>query len=163
MENGDVIKAELYPEIAPNTVNNFISLVKKGYYDGLIFHRVIRGFMIQGGCPDGTGMGGPGYNIKGEFLQNGFANALAHTEGVLSMARAMHPDSAGSQFFIMHKNAPHLDGAYAAFGKVVEGMDVVNKIAETDTDYSDRPLTEQKMKKVTVDTMGIDYPEPERA
>ena len=163
MENGDVIKAELYPEIAPNTVYNFISLVKKGYYDGLIFHRVIRGFMIQGGCPVGTGMGGPGYNIKGEFLQNGFANALAHTEGVLSMARAMHPDSAGSQFFIMHKNAPHLDGAYAAFGKVVEGMDVVNKIAETDTDYSDRPLTEQKMKKVTVDTMGIDYPEPERA
>ena len=163
MENGDVIKAELYPEIAPNTVYNFISLVKKGYYDGLIFHRVIRGFMSQGGCPDGTGMGGPGYNIKGEFLQNGFANALAHTEGVLSMARAMHPDSAGSQFFIMHKNAPHLDGAYAAFGKVVEGMDVVNKIAETDTDYSDRPLTEQKMKKVTVDTMGIDYPEPERA
>ena len=150
MENGDIMKAELYPEIAPNTVNNFVSLVKKGYYDGLIFHRVINGFMIQGGCPDGTGMGGPGYTIKGEFAQNGFANNLAHTEGVLSMARAMHPDSAGSQFFIMHKAAPHLDGAYAAFGKIIEGMDIVNKIAETDTDYSDRPLDEQKMKKVTV-------------
>ena len=156
------LKAELYPEIAANTVNNFISLVKKGYYDGLIFHRVIRGFMIQGGCPDGTGMGGPGYQIKGEFTQNGFPNALAHTEGVLSMARAMHPDSAGSQFFIMHKNSPHLDGSYAAFGKVIEGMDVVNKIAETDTDYSDRPLNVQRMKKVTVDTMGVDYPEPEK-
>ena len=163
MENGDIMKAELYPEIAPNTVRNFVSLVNKGYYDGLIFHRVINGFMIQGGCPDGTGMGGPGYNIKGEFAQNGFANDLAHTEGVLSMARAMHPDSAGSQFFIMHKAAPHLDGAYAAFGKIIEGMDIVNKIAETDTDYSDRPLTEQKMKKVTVDTMGTEYPEPERA
>ena len=139
------------------------SLVKKGYYDGLIFHRVIEGFMIQGGCPDGTGMGGPGYSIKGEFAQNGFANELAHTEGVLSMARAMHPDSAGSQFFIMHKAAPHLDGAYAAFGKIIEGMDIVNKIAETDTDYSDRPLDEQKMKKVTVDTMGTEYPEPEKA
>lgn len=162
MENGDIMKAELYPEIAPNTVNNFISLVKKGYYDGLIFHRVISGFMIQGGCPDGTGMGGPGYSIKGEFAQNGFTNQLAHSEGVLSMARAMHPDSAGSQFFIMHKRAPHLDGAYAAFGKIIEGMDVVNKIAETDTDYRDRPLTEQKMKKVTVDTFGVDYPEPER-
>ena len=163
MENGDIMKAELYPEVAPNTVNNFVSLVKKGYYDGLIFHRVINGFMIQGGCPDGTGMGGPGYTIKGEFAQNGFANKLAHTEGVLSMARAMHPDSAGSQFFIMHKAAPHLDGAYAAFGKIIEGMDIVNKIAETDTDYSDRPLTEQKMKKVTVDTMGTEYPEPEKA
>ena len=162
MENGDIMKAELYPEIAPNTVNNFISLVKKGYYDGLIFHRVISGFMIQGGCPDGTGMGGPGYSIKGEFAQNGFTNQLAHSEGVLSMARAMHPDSAGSQFFIMHKRAPHLDGAYAAFGKIIEGMDIVNKIAETDTDYRDRPLTEQKMKKVTVDTFGVDYPEPER-
>ena len=162
MENGDIMKAELYPEIAPNTVNNFISLVKKGYYDGLIFHRVISGFMIQGGCPDGTGMGGPGYSIKGEFAQNGFTNQLAHSEGVLSMARAMHPDSAGSQFFIMHKRAPHLDGAYAAFGKIIEGMDVVNKIAETDTDYRDRPLTEPKMKKVTVDTFGVDYPEPER-
>lgn len=163
MENGDIMKAELYPEIAPNTVNNFISLVQNGFYDGLIFHRVIRGFMIQGGCPDGTGMGGPGYTIKGEFSQNGFSNDLRHTEGVLSMARAMHPDSAGSQFFIMHKAAPHLDGAYAAFGKIIEGMDIVNKIAETDTDYSDRPLDEQKMKKVTVDTMGTEYPEPEKA
>ena len=161
MENGDIMKAELYPEIAPNTVNNFISLVQNGFYDGLIFHRVIRGFMIQGGCPDGTGMGGPGYTIKGEFSQNGFANDLRHTEGVLSMARAMHPDSAGSQFFIMHKNSPHLDGAYAAFGKITEGMDIVNKIAETATDYSDRPLEEQKMKKVTVDTMGVEYPAPE--
>ena len=162
MEDGDIMKAELYPEIAPNTVNNFISLVQNGFYDGLIFHRVIRGFMIQGGCPDGTGMGGPGYTIKGEFSQNGFANDLRHTEGVLSMARAMHPDSAGSQFFIMHKNSPHLDGAYAAFGKITEGMDIVNKIAETATDYSDRPLEEQKMKKVTVDTMGVEYPAPER-
>ena len=162
MENGDVMKAELYPEIAPNTVNNFISLVKRGFYDGLIFHRVICGFMIQGGCPDGTGMGAPGYSIKGEFAQNGVKNDLRHTEGVLSMARAMHPDSAGSQFFIMHKNAPHLDGAYAAFGKVIEGMDVVNKIAETDTDYSDRPLDEQKIKSMTVDTFGVDYPEPEK-
>ena len=162
MENGDIMKTELYPEIAPNTVNNFISLVQNGFYDGLIFHRVIRGFMIQGGCPDGTGMGGPGYTIKGEFSQNGFANDLRHTEGVLSMARAMHPDSAGSQFFIMHKNSPHLDGAYAAFGKITEGMDIVNKIAETATDYSDRPLEEQKMKKVTVDTMGVEYPAPER-
>ena len=162
MENGDIMKAELYPEIAPNTVNNFISLVQNGVYDGLIFPRVIRGFMIQGGCPDGTGMGGPGYTIKGEFSQNGFANDLRHTEGVLSMARAMHPDSAGSQFFIMHKNSPHLDGAYAAFGKITEGMDIVNKIAETATDYSDRPLEEQKMKKVTVDTMGVEYPAPER-
>ena len=163
MENGDIMKAELYPETAPNTVNNFISLVKKGYYDGLIFHRVINGFMIQGGCPQGTGTGGPGYTIKGEFMQNGFVNELKHTEGVLSMARAMHPDSAGSQFFIMHKTSPHLDGAYAAFGKVTEGMDVVNKIAETDTDYSERPLKVQKMAKVTVDTMGVDYPEPEKA
>ena len=162
MENGDIMKAELYPEIAPNSVINFISLVQNGFYDGLIFHRVIRGFMIQGGCPDGTGMGGPGYTIKGEFSQNGFANDLRHTEGVLSMARAMHPDSAGSQFFIMHKNSPHLDGAYAAFGKITEGMDIVNKIAETATDYSDRPLEEQKMKKVTVDTMGVEYPAPER-
>ena len=163
MENGDTIKAELYPDIAPNTVNNFISLVKKGFYDGLIFHRVINGFMIQGGCPDGTGMGGPGYQIKGEFLQNGFDNRLAHTEGVLSMARAMHPDSAGSQFFIMHKAAPHLDGAYAAFGKVTEGMDIVDKIAETPTDYNDRPRTPQVIKSVTVDTFGVDYPEPEKA
>lgn len=162
MENGDIIKAELYPEIAPNTVKNFISLVKKGYYDGLIFHRVINGFMIQGGCPDGTGMGGPGYSIKGEFAQNGFANDLKHTEGVLSMARSMMPNSAGSQFFIMHKNAPHLDGAYAAFGKVIEGQDIVNKIATTQTDYSDRPLKKQIMKKVTVDTFGVDYEEPEK-
>lgn len=162
MENGDIMQAELYPEIAPNTVNNFISLVKKGYYDGLIFHRVISGFMIQGGCPDGSGMGGPGYYIKGEFSQNGVDNDLKHTEGVLSMARSMNPDSAGSQFFIMHKNSPHLDGSYAAFGKVIEGIEVVNKIAETDTDYNDRPLEEQKMKTVTVDTQGVDYPEPEK-
>lgn len=162
MENGDIMKAELYPEIAPNTVNNFISLVKKGFYDGVIFHRVINGFMIQGGDPDGTGMGGPGYSIKGEFSQNGFKNDLTHTEGVLSMARTMIPDSAGSQFFIMHKNSPHLNGAYAAFGKVIEGMDIVNKIAETTTDYSDRPLQPQVMKTVTVETFGVDYPEPEK-
>ena len=162
MENGDVIKAELYPEVAPNTVNNFISLVKKGYYDGLIFHRVIRGFMIQGGCPQGTGMGGPGYSIKGEFSQNGVKNDLKHTEGVLAMARSMMPNSAGSQFFIMHKDAPHLDGAYAAFGKVTEGMNIVDKIANERTDYSDRPLKEQKIKSMTVDTFGVDYPEPEK-
>lgn len=162
MESGDVIKLELYPEIAPQSVNNFISLVNKNFYDGLIFHRVIRGFMIQGGCPDGTGMGGPGYSIKGEFAQNGFANDLKHTEGVLSMARSMMPNSAGSQFFIMHKNSPHLDGSYAAFGKVTEGIDVVNKIAETATDYSDRPLEKQMMKSVTVDTFGVEYPEPEK-
>ena len=140
MENGDIMKAELYPQVAPNTVNNFISLVNKGFYDGLIFHRVINGFMIQGGDPEGTGMGGPGYGIKGEFAQNGFANDLKHSAGVLSMARSMMPNSAGSQFFIMHKDAPHLDGAYAAFGKIIEGMDVVNKIAEVATDYSDRPM-----------------------
>ena len=163
MENGDVIKAELYPDIAPNTVNNFISLVKKGFYNGLNFHRIINGFMIQGGCPEGTGMGGPNYSIKGEFSQNGFKNDLKHTEGVLSMARSMRPDSAGSQFFIMHKAAPHLDGAYAAFGKVIEGIDVVNKIATTRTTYGDRPVKEQKMASVTVDTFGIDYPEPEKA
>lgn len=163
MEDGGVIRAELYPEVAPNTVNNFISLVKKGYYDGLIFHRVIQGFMIQGGCPQGTGTGGPGYSIKGEFSQNGFANDLKHTPGVLSMARSMMPDSAGSQFFIMHKNSPHLDGSYAAFGKVVEGMDVVNAIAETRTDYNDRPMKEQKIKSSTVDTFGEEYPEPEKA
>ena len=161
MENGDLIKAELYPEIAPNTVNNFISLINKGFYDGLIFHRVIEGLMIQGGCPDGNGMGGPGYGIRGEFAQNGFQNDLAHTEGVLSMARSMHPDSAGSQFFIMHKNSPHLDGAYAAFGKVTEGMDVVNKIATVVTDHSDRPMERQRMKKVTVETFDTEYPEPE--
>ena len=161
MENGDIMKAELYPEVAPNTVNNFVSLVKKGYYDGLIFHRVINGFMIQGGCPEGTGMGGPGYGIKGEFAQNGFANDLKHSAGVLSMARSMMPNSAGSQFFIMHKDAPHLDGAYAAFGKIIEGMDVVNKIAEVATDYSDRPMEDQRMKTVTVETFGVDYDEPE--
>ena len=161
MENGGIIKAELYPEIAPNTVNNFISLINHNFYDGLIFHRVIKGFMIQGGCPDGTGMGGPGYGIKGEFAQNGVINQLKHTEGVLSMARAMHPDSAGSQFFIMHKDSPHLDGSYAAFGKVIEGMEVVNQIAETKTDYTDRPMEPQVMKKVTVETFGETYPEPE--
>ena len=161
MENGDVMKAELYPEIAPNTVNNFINLVKKGFYDGRIFHRVIPGFMIQGGCPDGTGMGGPGYSIKGEFAQNGFTNDLKHTPGVLSMARAMHPDSAGSQFFIMHKTSPHLDGAYAAFGKVTEGLEVVDKIANTPTDFRDRPLEEQVIVSITVDTQGTEYSEPE--
>lgn len=163
MENGDIMKAELYPEVAPNTVKNFVSLVKKGFYDGLIFHRVIRGFMIQGGCPNGTGMGGPGYTIKGEFAQNGFENNLAHDPGVLSMARAMHPDSAGSQFFIMHEKSPHLDGAYAAFGMITEGMDVVNKIAETPTTFGDKPMQDQVMKKVTVDTFGETYEEPELA
>ena len=151
MADGGIIKAELYPEIAPNTVANFISLVQKGFYDGVIFHRVIPGFMIQGGDPEGTGMGGPGYSIKGEFSQNGFSNQMKHTAGVLSMARTMMPDSAGSQFFIMHKTSPHLDGQYAAFGKIIEGMDVVNKIAETATDYSDRPLEPQIMKTVTVE------------
>ena len=149
LENGDVMKAELYPELAPNTVNNFISLIKSGFYNGLIFHRVINGFMIQGGCPDGTGTGGPGYTIKGEFSQNGFENPLRHTPGVLSMARAMMPDSAGSQFFIMHKNSPHLNGAYAAFGKITEGIDVVNKIAEVDTDFGDRPLEPQAIKSMS--------------
>lgn len=162
LENGQVMTGELYPEKAPNTVNNFISLANKGFYDGLTFHRCIPGFMIQGGCPDGNGMGGPGYQIKGEFSKNGVANDLKHTEGVLSMARAMNPDSAGSQFFIMHKNSPHLDGSYAAFGKVIEGMDVVNKIAETPTDFSDRPLEPQVMETVTVDTFGAEYPEPEK-
>lgn len=162
MENGDVMKAELYPDIAPNTVNNFISLIRKGFYDGVIFHRIIKGFMIQGGDPQGTGVGGPGYSIKGEFSQNGFTNNLSHTPGVLSMARTMMPDSAGSQFFIMHETSPHLDGAYAAFGKVIEGLDIVDKIANVPTDYSDRPRTEQKMKTVTVDTFGVNYPEPEK-
>lgn len=162
MKGGDIIRLELYPETAPISVNNFISLINKKFYDGLVFHRVIRGFMIQGGCPDGTGMGGPGYRIKGEFSQNGVDNTLKHTEGVLSMARSQHPDSAGSQFFIMHKNAPHLDGSYAAFGKVIEGMEVVNKIAETHTNYSDRPLEPQVMETVTVDTFGEEYPEPEK-
>ena len=162
MENGDIMKAELYPEIAPISVNNFISLVKKGFYDGLIFHRVIKGFMIQGGDPQGTGMGGPGYGIKGEFAQNGFANDLKHTPGVLSMARAMHPDSAGSQFFIMHKTSPHLDGAYAAFGKVTEGLEVVDKIANVPTDFRDCPLDAVKIASMTVDTFGEEYPEPEK-
>lgn len=162
MENGDVIKAELYPEIAPNTVNNFISLAQSHFYDGLIFHRVIKGFMIQGGDPEGSGMGGPGYSIRGEFSQNGFQNDLKHTEGVLSMARSMAPDSAGSQFFIMHKNSPHLDGAYAAFGKVIEGMDVVNKIAECRTDFSDRPLEKQAIREMTAETFGETYPAPEK-
>ena len=162
MENGDVIKAELYPDIAPISVNNFISLINKSFYDGVIFHRVIKGFMIQGGDPEGTGFGGPGYSIKGEFSSNGVENNLKHTEGVLSMARSMAPDSAGSQFFIMHKNSPHLDGSYAAFGKVIEGMENVNKIAETATDYSDRPLEDQRIKTVTVETFGVEYPEPEK-
>ncbi|MBE5853779.1 MAG: peptidylprolyl isomerase [Lachnospiraceae bacterium] len=161
MTSGKVMKAELYPEIAPNTVNNFISLINHNFYDDVIFHRVIRGFMIQGGDPDGTGMGGPGYGIKGEFTQNGFENNLKHTEGVLSMARAMDPNSAGSQFFIMHKNSPHLDGAYAAFGKIIEGMDVVNEIAETPVDWNDRPMEDQVIKTMSVETFGETYPEPE--
>lgn len=161
LESGAKIVAELYPEVAPNTVNNFISLINHNFYDGLIFHRVISGFMIQGGCPDGIGTGGPGYGIKGEFSNNGFKNDLKHTEGVLSMARAMHPDSAGSQFFIMHKTSPHLDGSYASFGKVIEGMNIVNEIADMPTDFSDRPRMDVVMKKVTVDTDGVDYPEPE--
>ncbi|MBQ1641986.1 MAG: peptidylprolyl isomerase [Oscillospiraceae bacterium] len=162
MENGGIIKAELYPETAPNSVNNFISLVNKGFYDGIIFHRVIAGFMIQGGDPRGIGIGGPGYSIRGEFEANGFKNDLKHSRGVLSMARAMDPNSAGSQFFIMHEDAPHLDGQYAAFGKVIEGMDVVDAIAAVRTDYNDRPRTPQKMKKVTVETFGVSYPEPEK-
>jgi len=162
MENGDIIKAELYPEIAPNTVRNFISLVNSGFYNGLIFHRVIKGFMIQGGCPEGTGMGGPGYTIKGEFSKNGFKNDLKHEPGVLSMARAMSPNSGGSQFFIMHQTSPHLDGSYAAFGKVIEGMEHVNEIADTATDYNDRPKADQIMKLVTVDTFGVEYPDPEK-
>ena len=157
-----IIKAELYPDVAPNSVNNFISLVKKGYYDGLIFHRVIAGFMIQGGCPNGNGMGGPGYSIKGEFAMNGVKNELKHDRGVLSMARAMAPNSAGSQFFIMHDVAPHLDGQYAAFGKVIEGIENVDKIAGVAVDYNDRPEQEQKMAKVTVDTFGVEYPQPEK-
>lgn len=162
LATGKEIKVELYPDIAPNTVNNFISLVQKEYYNGLIFHRVIPGFMIQGGCPDGTGMGGPGYSIKGEFSHNGFENNLKHTEGVISMARSAMPNSAGSQFFIMHKTSPHLDGEYAAFGKVIDGMNFVNEIAETPTDYSDRPITEQVIKSMVVDTFGVEYPEPEK-
>jgi len=160
MEDGAVIKAELYPEIAPNTVNNFISLIKKGFYDGVIFHRVISGFMLQGGDPNGTGTGGPGYSIKGEFSGNGFKNSLNHEEGVLSMARTNMPNTAGSQFFIMHKNASHLNGQYAAFGKVIEGMDVVDTIADCDCDRNDKPVKVQRMKTVTVETFGTDYPEP---
>ena len=160
MENGGIMKIELYPTIAPNTVNNFISLVNKGFYDGVVFHRVIPGFMIQGGDPQGTGMGGPGYSIRGEFTQNGFTNRLRHTPGVISMARTMMPNSAGSQFFLMHKTSPHLDGGYAAFGKLTEGMDVLNDIAACRTDRYDRPLIPQVMKKVTVDTFGVTYPEP---
>ena len=162
MEDGGIIRAELYPDTAPNTVRNFLSLVQKGFYNGLIFHRVIEDFMIQGGCPEGSGMGGPGYSIKGEFTENRFQNELKHTEGVLSMARSMHPDSAGSQFFIIHKPSPHLDGSYAAFGKVIEGMDVVNRIAETDTDYSDRPIVPQVIRSMTAETFGTEYPEPDK-
>lgn len=162
MENGDQIKVELYPEIAPNTVNNFISLVQKGYYDGLIFHRVIPGFMIQGGCPEGSGMGGPGYCIKGEFSKNGFKNDLKHTPGVISMARAQNPNSAGSQFFIMVETSPHLDGQYAAFGKVTEGLDVAKSIVGVARDYSDKPKEPQRMNQVTVDTFGVNYPEPDK-
>ena len=162
MENGGVMKAELYPEIAPNTVNNFISLVSKGFYDGVIFHRVIPGFMIQGGDPMGKGIGGPGYSIKGEFTSNGFKNDLHHARGVLSMARTMAPNSAGSQFFIMHDDAPHLDNQYAAFGKIIEGIEVVDQIAKVRTDYNDKPRTPQVMKKVTVETFGVEYPEPEK-
>lgn len=160
MNDGSIFEAELYPDIAPNTVNNFISLVKKGFYDGLIFHRVIKGFMIQGGDPQGTGMGGPGYSIKGEFSNNGFTNDLKHTPGVLSMARAMDPDSAGSQFFIMHETSPHLDGSYAAFGKVINVLDVINTIADVRTDWNDRPMEDQMIKSVTVDTFGVEYDEP---
>ena len=163
MFDGSTIKAELYPDIAPNSVNNFISLINQGFYNGLIFHRVIPGFMIQGGCPKGNGTGGPGYEIPGEFAANGFANDLKHTRGVLSMARAMDPDSAGSQFFIMHADAPHLDGQYAAFGMVLEGMDVVDRIASTKTGWGDKPLTPQVMQKVTVDTQGVDYPAPKKS
>lgn len=156
------IKLELYPEVAPQSVYNFVSLIQKGFYDGLIFHRVIKGFMIQGGDPDGIGTGGPGYSIKGEFSQNGVKNELKHTAGVLSMARSMMPNSAGSQFFIMHKDSPHLDGSYAAFGKVIEGQDVVDAIAVTATDFQDRPIETQQMIKVTVDTFGVEYPQPDK-
>ena len=162
MENGKTIKAELYPDTAPISVNNFISLINSGFYDGLTFHRVISGFMIQGGCPKGNGTGGPGYCIKGEFASNGVSNDLKHTRGVLSMARTSAPDSAGSQFFIMHEDAPHLDGEYAAFGKVIDGMDVVDEIASVRVDYNDKPRQPQVMKKITVDTFGVTYPEPEK-
>ena len=160
--NQGVIKIELYPEIAPNTVNNFLSLVKKGFYDGVIFHRVIEGFMIQGGDPLGRGTGGPGYSIRGEFSANGFDNPLRHERGVISMARSMMPDSAGSQFFIMHRTSPHLDGQYAAFGKVIEGLEVVDKIAGIRTDYSDRPMEKQYIISATAETFGVEYPEPEK-
>ena len=162
MENGDSFKAELYPEIAPNTVNNFISLIEDGFYDGLIFHRVIKNFMIQGGDPQGTGMGGPGYSIRGEFNHNGFRNDFKHERGVLSMARSFMPDSAGSQFFIMHKDSPHLDGEYAGFGKIIEGIEIIDKIAKEKTDRNDRPKKDQKIEKVTVETFGVDYPEVEK-
>ncbi|MDY2735070.1 peptidylprolyl isomerase [Intestinibacter sp.] len=162
MENGDKMVAELYPHIAPNTVNNFISLVKSGFYDGIIFHRVIKGFMIQGGCPNGNGMGGPGYSIAGEFSSNGFTNNLKHEKGVLSMARTMQPNSAGSQFFIMHQRAPHLDGEYAAFGRVIEGLDVVDKIASVKVNRMDKPLEDQRIKAMTVETFGVEYPEVEK-
>ena len=162
MENGKTIKIELYPEIAPNTVKNFVSLVNKGFYDGLIFHRVIPGFMIQGGCPQSTGTGGPGYSIKGEFSSNGFNNSLKHDKGVISMARAMQPNSAGSQFFIMVEAAPHLDGAYAAFGKVTEGLDEADRIVNSPTDFADKPIKDQRMKKVTVETFGVSFDEPEK-
>ena len=162
MKDGGVMKAELYPEIAPITVKNFVDLAAKGFYNGLIFHRVIPGFMIQGGDPEGTGMGGPGYTIKGEFSANGVRNDLKHTRGVLSMARAYDPNSAGSQFFVMHETSPHLDGEYAAFGKVTEGQDVVDAIAVTQTDYNDKPIAPQVMKSVTVETFGVDYPEPDK-
>src|SRR5699024_6240663 len=161
MEDGGVFKAELYPEIAPNTVKNFISLINHGFYDGVIFHRVIPGFMIQGGDPEGTGMGGPGYAIKGEFTSNGFKNDLKHERGVLSMARTMMPNSAGSQFFVMHKDSPHLDGEYAAFGKVIEGMEEVDKIASQKTNYAEKPKEVQVMEKVTVETFGQTFDEPE--
>lgn len=160
MESGNIIKAELYPDTAPNTVNNFISLINKGFYNGLIFHRVISGFMLQGGCPDGNGMGGPGYSIKGEFSDNGFENPLEHDPGVLSMARSGDPNSAGSQFFIMHKKSRHLDDQYAAFGKVTEGIEVVNEIADVETDYNDRPADDQIIKTIEVETFGIEYDEP---
>lgn len=161
MKDGDVFYVELYPDVAPNTVNNFISLVKKGFYNGLCFHRVIEGFMIQGGDPKGNGTGGPGYTIRGEFTKNGFKNNLKHKRGVISMARSMMPNSAGSQFFIMHADAPHLDGQYAAFGQVIDGMDVIDKIAQTNVDYNDKPLRDQVIKSVTVDTNGEEYDEPE--
>ncbi|MBV7273297.1 peptidylprolyl isomerase [Clostridium thailandense] len=162
MNDGGVMKVELYPETAPNTVNNFISLVKKGFYNGLTFHRIIPGFMIQGGCPQGTGTGGPGYSIKGEFSHNGFKNDLKHTKGVLSMARAMNPNSAGSQFFVMVEDAPHLDGQYASFGKLIEGQDIAEKIVNNERDFRDRPYEEQVMEEVTVDTFEQEYPEPEK-